>query len=63
MSDDTIYPASMYPGGSEEDFAKLRNALKRIAALDPEKDSEDGYNEWGEADCFRQAQAIAKEAL
>jgi len=28
MGDDTMYPASMYPGGSEEDFDKLRSELK-----------------------------------
>lgn len=34
---------------------KYKEALQRIAALDP--------YEWGEADCFRQAQEIAREAL
>ena len=38
-------------------------ALLRIANLDPEKDSEDGFNEWGESDCFRQAQAIAEAVI
>ena len=38
-------------------------ALKRIANLDAANDSEEGYNEWGEADCFNQAQMIAKHAL
>lgn len=36
-----------------------RDALHKIAALDPAVDSDEGYNEWGEADCFRKAQAIA----
>jgi len=35
-------------------------ALLSIAALDPTKDSDEGYNEWGEADCFRKAQEIAR---
>ena len=35
--------------------------LKRIADLDPEKDSDAGFNEWGEAHCFELAQAIAKD--
>ena len=41
----------------------LLAALKAIADLDPEEDSEEGFNEWGEADCFGQAQKIAKAAL
>ena len=41
----------------------LIEALEYIANLDPEKDSKDGYNEWGESDCFRIAQKRAKEAL
>jgi hypothetical protein len=38
-------------------------ALARIVALDPEVHSANGYNEWGEAECFNQAQGIAKFAL
>lgn len=41
----------------------LRNALRHIANLDPEVDSEEGWNEWGKADCFDQAQVIARVAL
>jgi len=41
----------------------LIRALEKIAALDPSVDSEEGYNEWGEADCFIQAKEIAREAL
>jgi hypothetical protein len=40
-------------------IAELEAAIKTIAELDPEKDSHEGYNEWGEADCFNQAQIIA----
>ena len=40
-------------------IAELEAAIKTIAELDPEKDSDEGYNEWGEADCFNQAQIIA----
>jgi multidrug efflux pump subunit AcrA (membrane-fusion protein) len=43
--------------------ADLVVALTKIASLDPAKDSDEGYNEWGEADCFRKAQEIAKNAL
>lgn len=42
---------------------QVRAALERIAALNPDKDSKEGWNEWGEADCFDQAQAIARRAL
>ena len=35
--------------------------LKLIADLDPEVDSDDGLNEWGQAHCFELAQAIAKD--
>lgn len=42
---------------------QLLEALQKIADLDPGKDSDEGVNEWGEADCFRQAQDIAHEAI
>jgi hypothetical protein len=41
----------------------LAEALRKIADLNPEVDSDEGYNEWGEADCFSQAQEIARAAL
>ena len=41
----------------------LRDALRRISELDAEQDSEHGWNEWGEADCFNQAKEIANTAL
>ena len=41
----------------------MKAALFEIAALDPAEDSSEGYNERGEADCFRQAQEIAREAM
>ncbi len=45
------------------DRATMSKALRLIAELDPLNDSDEGYNEWGEADCFRQAQIIARSAL
>lgn len=45
------------------ELARYKAALERITSLNPSEDSEEGYNEWGEADCFRQAQRIADEAL
>ena len=42
---------------------ELRAALQEIASLDPETHSPEGYNEWGQADCFTKAQTIAREAL
>lgn len=41
----------------------LLAALEAIANLDPEKDSSEGLNEWGEADCFNQANSIARAAV
>lgn len=38
-------------------------ALQAIADLHPEKDSKEGFNEWGEADCFNQAQSMARKTL
>jgi hypothetical protein len=45
------------------DIANLKEALEKIATLNLSNDSTEGYNEWGEADCFKQAQAIAWDAL
>jgi len=47
----------------EQANAELVKALEKISELDAAKDSEEGWNEWGEADCFRQAQEIARAAL
>lgn len=41
----------------------MRDALVKITELDPEKDSTEGYNEWGEAECFNKAQKLAREVL
>lgn len=38
-------------------------ALRQVKDLDPDVHSSEGFNEWGEADCFRQAQAIASAAI
>lgn len=48
---------------STDSRAIMHIALKLIAELDPLVDSDEGYNECGEADCFRQAQMIARSAL
>ena len=37
-------------------------ALQRIALLDP-SDTDEGYNEWGEAACYVEAKDIADAAL
>lgn len=39
-----------------------RKALRKILQLSP-ADTQEGYNEWGEAYCFQRAQDIAKGAL
>lgn len=38
-------------------------ALLTISELDPEKDSDEGYNEWGQAECYYKAKALAHEAI
>ena len=38
-------------------------ALKRIAELEPEKDTEESDDEWGQAACYRLAVNIACGAL
>ena len=48
---------------AEAEVVRLRTALDAIVSLDPGSDSVEGYNEWGEADCFYKAQALAREAL
>jgi hypothetical protein len=45
------------------DMDRRTQALQAIVDLDPSKDSEEGFNEWGEAECFRLAQDIAGAAL
>ena len=37
---------------AEQANAELVKALEKISELDAAKDSEEGWNEWGEADCF-----------
>jgi hypothetical protein len=44
-------------------YEALLEALSRIAALDPEQDTDEGFNEWGEALCFNKAQDIARAAI
>ena len=46
-----------------EPWEDLLEALQKIADLDPEEDSSEGYNEWGEAECFNIAQKIADAAI
>lgn len=41
----------------------FREVLAVIADMHAEKDSNEGYNEWGEADCFHQARDLAKAAM
>ncbi len=47
----------------EQQNADLKAACESIVALNPTTDSHEGFNEWGEADCFNQAQTIAGKAL
>lgn len=45
------------------DFATMEDALRSIVKLDAGKDSDEGYNEWGEADCFHIAQCKAGDVI
>ncbi len=45
------------------EIERLRATLRTISELDPLKDSDEGYNEWGEAECFRKAKELAIEAM
>ena len=44
-------------------ISELEQALENIRELDPNKDSCQGCNEWGEADCFILAKDMAEHAL
>ena len=47
-----------------DEIGRYREALEKIAALDPEKDVEQGVNEWwADAQCFDLAKEIARQAL
>lgn len=41
----------------------LAEVLYKIACLDPQVHSDEGCNEWGEADCFHIARRLAFAAL
>ena len=47
----------------EAKLAIAVEALILVSKLDPSINSDEGYNEWGEADCFNQSQTIANVAL
>ena len=42
---------------------ELLATLRAISELHPDKDSDDGYDEWGEAYCFKVAQEMARAAI
>lgn len=47
----------------DADRTMLLEALQKIKKLDPEFDSDEGFNEWGQAHCFIQCQEIAGKAI
>lgn len=47
----------------EHENERLRDTLKKISNLIPDKDSVEGNNEWGEAECFIKAKDLAIAAL
>jgi hypothetical protein len=46
----------------ERRVTELEKALREISQLDP-SDTKNGFNEWGEAECFNKAQDLAKRAM
>lgn len=49
--------------GAYRDMAfQLQTALQAILALDP-AETDEGYNEWGEAECFCKARRIALDTM
>jgi len=46
-----------------ERMEAAEHALHDIYMLNPETDSPEGMNEWGEAECFNKAKVIAEKAL
>lgn len=46
-----------------DSIKNLNLALEQIKNLDPNIDSNEGYNSQGEAECFHKAQKIASETL
>ena len=58
--------AELWKAEAEKSLAeikRLRVVLENIEELDPAINSTNGFNEWGEADCFIQAQQLARDAL
>ncbi len=61
---DNVKPAPQ-PSAGRNDATVLNEALKalqQISDLDPEN-SKNGFNEWGQAECFEQAQDISRQCL
>lgn len=47
----------------DHEITSLRAALLRIARIDPDKYTDDGFLDWGRGTCFVVAQEIAQDAL
>lgn len=47
----------------EKDRAELMETLETIASVNPYTHSDEGWNEWGEADCYRQIIDFATATL
>jgi hypothetical protein len=63
MDAGTAYLSLMRERNAYRDIAlQMQMALDAIRALHP-SDTEEGYNEWGEAECFHRAQRIAFDTL
>ena len=47
----------------ERERDALKAALEAIALINPDRNSDEGWNEWGEADCYKQILKLAHAAL
>ena len=60
---DARHAAAEMALASDAEIKRLRVVLENIEELDPAINSTNGFNDWGEADCFIQAQQLARDAL
>lgn len=58
-----VYDLTAMATEYRDEITRLRAALTEIAEINPDNSSDNGFNEWGWADCAHKAIDIAKEAL
>lgn len=62
-SDATVAELRAKADAAERRVGELEAVLHRISTMNAADDSDYGFNEWGEADCFNQVRVLATEAL